>query len=58
MKNYHFSNSGTDDSYWRELTVVKKKKTPLSQTTLELLIYFKDLKCKNYAYNMCYVFLK
>lgn len=57
MKNYHFSNSGTDDSYWRELTVVKKK-TPLSQTTLELLIYFKDLKCKNYAYNMCYMFLK
>lgn len=57
MKNYHFSNSGTDDSYWRELTVIKKK-PPLSQTTLELLIYFKDLKCKNYAYNMCYMFLK
>lgn len=56
MKKYHSSNSGTDDSYWREFTEVKK--SPLSHTTLELLTDFKDLKCKNYAYNMCHVFLK
>lgn len=43
MKNYHFSSSGTDDSYWRELTVVKKKNT-IKSNYLRTVNIFQGLK--------------